>query len=351
MQRPSTSTLRRMTSYATLAFPSGVIMFCGLPLSTLLSTTRLCKTIDPRDRIFALLGVTTWSTRAQKLPLGIQPDYQKSTRNVLRDATRVMFCEDDNLDLLGGNPLTPHLPQEWTKTSAWLSWVPDWNGRRNLDRAMFEDKYNASNGHPLLLAEQSTELDILCLEGFVISPVASLFSLPRGRFKGLPQFRDFAQAINEWRAVQTPFEQPLSIELLVVTLVRELLGFPATKSRMNIDDDRLKMFVNVLKFDSGEQPSGEQSALVSEIFKRIWFASKGQHFFHTNDGRVGVGPEFMREGDNVVVLFGGRWPFVLREEGDTHRLIGPCYVRGIMDGEAVREREAKGVPPRDSKIR
>lgn len=40
------------------------------------------------------------------------------------------------------------------------------------------------------------------------------------------------------------------------------------------------------------------------------------------------------QGDYIAVLAGGRFPFVLRSTGDHYRLIGPCYVHGIMDGEA-----------------
>lgn len=50
----------------------------------------------------------------------------------------------------------------------------------------------------------------------------------------------------------------------------------------------------------------------------------------------GVGPFTVREGDIVVVLFGSRVPFVLRQQGDTYRLIGDCYMHGLMDGEAIQ---------------
>jgi hypothetical protein len=40
-------------------------------------------------------------------------------------------------------------------------------------------------------------------------------------------------------------------------------------------------------------------------------------------------------GDLVVVLFGGRVPFVLRQQGKRYTLIGECYIHDVMDGEAI----------------
>jgi hypothetical protein len=48
-----------------------------------------------------------------------------------------------------------------------------------------------------------------------------------------------------------------------------------------------------------------------------------------------------QEGDLMCVLFGGEVPFVLRLNDDgRYRMIGGCYVYGIMNGEAMREVEA-----------
>lgn len=52
----------------------------------------------------------------------------------------------------------------------------------------------------------------------------------------------------------------------------------------------------------------------------------------------------MMSGDVVVVLFGGKVPFVMRQvngEGDGARwkLLGECYVGGVMGGEMVEGRD------------
>jgi len=65
----------------------------------------------------------------------------------------------------------------------------------------------------------------------------------------------------------------------------------------------------------------------------------------TVDGHFGIGPKAMEAGDEIVVFAGGMTPFVVRkvlqsanEENNgrqTYRLIGECYVHGLMEGQAV----------------
>lgn len=61
-----------------------------------------------------------------------------------------------------------------------------------------------------------------------------------------------------------------------------------------------------------------------------------RRFAVTRNGYFVLGPDALQEGDVVAVLRGGKTPFLLREvnagEGGW-RLVGECYVHGLMDGE------------------
>lgn len=46
----------------------------------------------------------------------------------------------------------------------------------------------------------------------------------------------------------------------------------------------------------------------------------------------------MQPGDIVCILFSGPVPFILRRDGEYYKLVGGCYVHGIMYGEAVNMR-------------
>lgn len=60
-------------------------------------------------------------------------------------------------------------------------------------------------------------------------------------------------------------------------------------------------------------------------------------FFVTQDGLYGMGPHLLEQGDLRCVLFGADLPFIIRRTGviEQYRLIGQCYIRGVMDGEVI----------------
>ena len=55
-------------------------------------------------------------------------------------------------------------------------------------------------------------------------------------------------------------------------------------------------------------------------------------FCKTETGRLGQVPYGTEAGDVLAIFLGSEVPFVLRKVGDAYRLLGPCYVHGVMDG-------------------
>ncbi|KXT16822.1 hypothetical protein AC579_6797 [Pseudocercospora musae] len=71
-------------------------------------------------------------------------------------------------------------------------------------------------------------------------------------------------------------------------------------------------------------------------------ACQNRRYFLSASGRMGLGPANMRVGDVVVILYGGRFPFILRANGDEHELVGYSFVHGIMKGEMMEEHVEDG---------
>ncbi|KAK4060261.1 uncharacterized protein Triagg1_10811 [Trichoderma aggressivum f. europaeum] len=68
----------------------------------------------------------------------------------------------------------------------------------------------------------------------------------------------------------------------------------------------------------------------------------GRKFFITKKGYFGLGPKKSGPGDRVAVLFGSGVPFVVRKCPSVSgkrawRIVGECYVHGIMHGEIVQK--------------
>jgi hypothetical protein len=74
------------------------------------------------------------------------------------------------------------------------------------------------------------------------------------------------------------------------------------------------------------------------------YFSASSRIFISTKGYIGIGPPDTRAKDTIHIFFGVNVPFILRVEQEKvfrsgtriqHRVIGDCYVQGIMDGEAL----------------
>jgi hypothetical protein len=66
-----------------------------------------------------------------------------------------------------------------------------------------------------------------------------------------------------------------------------------------------------------------------------WGINFQRGFFVTKRGYLTLAPRYTKPGDLVCLIFGAEVPFVLRPDGLRYRLVGECYVHGMMDGEGL----------------
>lgn len=80
----------------------------------------------------------------------------------------------------------------------------------------------------------------------------------------------------------------------------------------------------------------EDLARATYIMKGQQQAAYGRRFFTTKNGYMGLSPSLARIGDKIVILLGGKTPFILRKTGKKgYRFIGECFVHGIMTGKGL----------------
>lgn len=103
---------------------------------------------------------------------------------------------------------------------------------------------------------------------------------------------------------------------------------------------------NELKRAEGEgyKTGKETDEAFKRVVERVGEVCMGRVLFVTGRGHLGLGPWGARVGDEVVVLEGGRTPFLVRGVGEEGRveLVGEVFVCGIMEGEGMVG-EARGV--------
>jgi hypothetical protein len=84
----------------------------------------------------------------------------------------------------------------------------------------------------------------------------------------------------------------------------------------------------------------EQWEATLRIVEAIRRTMMGRKFFLSSSGYMGLGPLALQEGDMICILLGCDVPLLIRKEGDYYRLVGECFVWGLMDGEALKDRKA-----------
>ncbi|KAK6829739.1 hypothetical protein PG987_010323 [Apiospora arundinis] len=95
-------------------------------------------------------------------------------------------------------------------------------------------------------------------------------------------------------------------------------------------------------------PVDEGDADVWETYFRR--NAQNRRFAKTTDGYYALCPELAEEGDVVAVLMGHETSFILRPTGDDFLLVGECYVHGIMQGQALTKLEKGEAVLRDFNI-
>ncbi|RSL72467.1 hypothetical protein CEP53_001117 [Fusarium sp. AF-6] len=144
---PNLSILKHLFEIRTLAFGFQSSIYCFRKtwkpsrhgLSNVLGSFKTMRATDPRDKVYAFLGL------AEELgqPGTLLPAYEKPVAEVFRDAIRFMLLSSNSLNALA----LKEDPQQ-TKTPGLESWVPDFTSRGLA----------SSRGHPVLNLWSAGEL-------------------------------------------------------------------------------------------------------------------------------------------------------------------------------------------------
>ncbi|KAI1117664.1 heterokaryon incompatibility protein-domain-containing protein [Nemania sp. NC0429] len=357
----------------------------------LLFDTKNFKCTDPRDKVYGLLGLTNQKTQHRYL----HPNYSLPVEEVFKSFVLWEVLVNRSLRVLGINS------DNTSAISSLPSWAPDFTHlpeRTPLLRRENRVSFRAC-GNSVVEAQISEDETTLCLKGQVMDKVHTLatrqFHFPyqmdipsdlsvrkMGGSKNNRWYRDL-QMRKEWLA------EVLSISSAAFDRLQAnkapLLGFytPATKADASVQilgkarrpewellwrtltcnhTDHLNIVPNYyrewviaytdLVREGLEVEAGFIETWLSKarnVEQGIAYFSKGRRFAGTDGGLIGWVPEESVEGDVIVIPYGSKVPLVVRSDGKGgHRVVGDCYIHGLMDGQAIN---APGKQERETTIR
>lgn len=292
---------------------------------------------DERDKIYALLGFLPRNMR-------VQPDYTTTLERLNKSLSIRLLteCPDKQLSVLW---------RQTPPTTTRPSWIKNFSTETSaINRRIRSEQYDAGTKKSVQIKVCSdTELSVLGIKVDVLSDMG-----PDFRTAQTYSIDDF-DSVRVWALF---VHQALLRGKHHSTYAdfNEIFGKTLSGNLHSLDPNYtgftqvLDQFIVSLML---EKPC---SKLVdTNLAQEVNISATGRRIFVTEQGRIGLGPKWMEEGDEVWVLFGSSVPFILRplpngrstkheHEVDptrnNHIVVGDCYVDGIMFGEAVQETTA-----------
>ncbi|PMD55579.1 HET-domain-containing protein [Hyaloscypha bicolor E] len=265
------------------------------PLATILRKMRRQNASNPRDKVYAALGIGPASEREHP---ALQPDYGLSMARLFPLA---------NGNYAGPEVHKEHAPEPLYKAGGTVSPTP----------------YTFSS-----------DLRTIGMGGYCFDEIVDVGALASESQEMLP----VPGAMNSWRGylVGKEFKEYISGGSLVEAFWRTVLCdiWPSRERKLQRIGDKLS------DIDSFPPETPEEEKVLM-VWARMKIGSwlRWRRLIVTKKGYIGMGPTGVRIGDTVAVLEGGVTPFILRKYGYMYRLVGESYVHGIMDGEVLEMAE------------
>ena len=299
------------------------------------------QSTKPEDNIFALLGLAD-----DVLDLKIIPDYSKGVRDVYIETASSILLRHQDLDILSYCKFPKHI-------GALPSWVPDWSMRLTASPLSELCPYTGW----LACQERASHDAIIDGPNLIITGV----------------FVDTVQAVLQakvWNGIRNIDKQFYRFITSALSFIHPHIN--GTSQSLTAADRTFEALYHVyLSPESLTPPTQRQYAFpefvqdcravvdwhttsddipdyMESISRLVHFWHSGRRVFATTRGFVGMGPEYVQEGDVVVILHGGRIPFLLRPTVDKntdrtttttqkghncYELVGETYMYGMMEGQ------------------
>lgn len=308
----------------------------------LLCADKSCR--DPRDKLYALLGILSESDQAQ-----FRVDYKLDPRDVYTDIVDYVITKTGRLDVIccSSNPalaenihMLPSWVPDWSHISSWrrpLSWIL--NCRFNAAKETVASSY---------LFNRRRNLSIL---GIVLGTA----DFVGNGIENAPSTSAYLVAFLQWYWVFLSYKSPASDDdhaAFCRTVSLDRFKYPSC-TLTDIIGRTYQVFIRLFReryetFKPDEtmqryaqatpELSGDEIAqAIEEYFKT---AMKGRKFLITTSGHLCLASDHTSASGIICVALGCSNPIVLRKHGEEFEFVGDCYVDGYMEGLALDEQKS-----------
>ncbi|KAH8645762.1 heterokaryon incompatibility protein-domain-containing protein [Xylariales sp. PMI_506] len=294
----------------------------AVPFEVILVQHHMRYCSDPRDKIYALVSLAPKSVGES-----LCVDYSLPVMDVYKEACLACLRVTNRVDFLSAcGTLDAKRPCPSP------TWVPDWTISRPYDAPI--DSGFCSSGISASQAVYRAPGQLM-VNGLAMTSIVKT---------GNPKFEDFEDVINYLRSsncqrlVDTTYctgEAMLDAYLHIFSrgLLRDRILEP-TYPRLI---DLRRIFMHGDASVQGEVKFEGDGQVITEFWKDAMLSwLRSSLIFTTEQGYIGFSKLADFLGDNVFVILGCGVPIILRPltEG-VYRVIGSCFVHGLMDGEAI----------------
>jgi hypothetical protein len=329
---------------------------------------RRYEATDPRDRVYAMLGVKSVATAWEKYG---RANYKNMTKDIVyRNVVDSVLRSEKSLRIFS---YVSHPKDQISRPS----WVPQWDFTDAIDPLWWSAKngWNAPGNRKLDLPWSHANLflnDVFTVKGLEVSTITSVCKIPEKalgfQMHGKSLTEGQAERGAEWSKLLQPMAQyPNEMSRLGAYSQTLHCGLNEYGRRISKNDrDQAINLVAFLSLACGPHTpvSEELKRLGEERLKKVaqqeisflawnhgWASLRS--FFRTSDGYIGMAPDCIQEGDRVCIIYGADVPFILRPVDNGWLLIGESYCHGLMEGEyvhALAQGRLPGVEDQDFRL-
>ncbi|KAI1120086.1 heterokaryon incompatibility protein-domain-containing protein [Nemania abortiva] len=310
---------------------------------------------DEKDKIYGLLGLIS-SHHLQVIPVAV--DYGADTGQVFVEFTRNCISTTKELDVL--SVCSGYKASRWPDAPSWaLHCRPDRATEPAPDislgfsLAKKARPYNAGTW-PLKTFEFSKNGKLLGLVGLELDIITGVSIMEDIAF--ISAYLDAKRLWNADDSQIYPLGDQSIHEASRLTIFALQHEYPVAWD----EEEERSSHADFKYFDdlSGKAGSWGNSKTVWPRFLKLLISeylsenSRFEGFYErsrftdhrrgilSNSGYIGLGPREIEVGDKIVLLQGSRAPMVVRQEAQSLRMVGECYVHSVMNGEAFDESKA-----------